>query len=209
MREFSDRLLSIYTGKLAGINLTRILNPEEFYQKQFLDSLIPAIDIELFNNSIYSLKTVVDIGFGGGFPIIPLAKNYQSISFLGIEARSKKVNAVRTIVQDLNLGNIKLHHERVENIFFDIPVVITFKAVGRIEKFLRSLTLVPGCKIFFYKGLNVFDEERELEFKGFNCFCKQKVSIPGVDNITRYLIGYESIVPRGTTKNKKNISKLL
>jgi hypothetical protein len=100
-------------------------------------------------------------------------------------------------------------HQRVENVYFDIPCTITFKAVGRIDKFLLSLNLAQGNEIFFYKGLNIFDDEGDLNFDGFQCICKKEVVIPGPEKITRYLIGYKSIVPRGTNQNKKNISSFM
>ncbi len=206
MDEFSNKLLSIFTNELKGINLTRILNEEEFFQKQIQDSLIPALEIPVFRDAILNCECIADIGFGGGFPLLPLANYYKDKVFLGFEARNKKVDAVTLIADKMNLNNVKVFHERVEDIYFDKKCVITFKAVGKINKFLMSLNVTLGCEIFFYKGMNVFEEEKKLDFPGYTCICKEKVEIPGPEKITRYLIGYRSNVPRGTKKKKKNIS---
>ena len=41
MRKLAQDYLAILKGELAGLNLTRILDEEDFYNKQIVDSLIP------------------------------------------------------------------------------------------------------------------------------------------------------------------------
>ncbi len=202
MRNFSDRFLELLTTELKGLNLTRILDSDEFYQKQILDSVVPAQRCMLFHEAITNLKLLVDIGFGGGFPLLPLAYHYRDIKFIGFEARNKKVEAVRLLANRLGINNVEVKHERVENIYFKRPVVITFKAVGRIDKFLPLISSVAGSFVFFYKAKNLFESETLQAPKEFELICKEQIEIPGEEKITRYLIGYRLNVPRGTKKNK-------
>ena len=88
--EFSDKYLEILKGELAGINLTRITDEDEFYHKQILDSVIPFEGSEVFQQAVKECGRVVDIGFGGGFPILPLAHKLPDVNFLGMEARERR-----------------------------------------------------------------------------------------------------------------------
>ena len=200
MKDFSKKYLSFLKNELAGINLTRILDPDEFYKKQILDSIEPVNSSLLFRNSIKECEFVVDIGFGGGFPIVPLAKIFPESSFFGFEAREKKVNAVKKIVKHFNLKNISLYHKRVEDIYFDKDVVVTFKAVGRIEKFLKMLNLKEGSKVFFYKGPSLYIDEN-LKVDGFKLLEVVEVLIPETEK--RYIVSFEK-VPCGTLVKKIN-----
>ena len=91
MDDFSKRYFDLLNGEYAGINLTRITDENEFYSKQILDSVEPLRQSKIFNESINKSKLHIDVGFGGGFPLLPLAKSLPSIKFIGFEARAKKV----------------------------------------------------------------------------------------------------------------------
>ena len=88
MKEFAKKYLEILEGPLAGINLTRILNFDDFYHKQILDSVLPFELSDIFKKSLKNSELVIDVGFGGGFPILPLAKLLPEINFIGIETRN-------------------------------------------------------------------------------------------------------------------------
>jgi hypothetical protein len=93
MLDFSIRYLNVLKTQLSGLNLTNILDPDEFYQKQILDSILPYQESELFKKSVKETGVVVDVGFGGGFPILPLAKLLPEVKFVGVESRRKKAEA--------------------------------------------------------------------------------------------------------------------
>jgi 16S rRNA (guanine527-N7)-methyltransferase len=52
MKEFSEKYLELLTGEFAGINLTRIESPEEFYNKQILDSVLPEVHSDIFKKAL-------------------------------------------------------------------------------------------------------------------------------------------------------------
>ena len=67
MKEFSDAYLDILNNELKGLNLTRILDPQEFYEKQVLDSLYPFEKMPELESVVNSTNLLLDVGFGGGF----------------------------------------------------------------------------------------------------------------------------------------------
>lgn len=159
MKKFSSDYLNLLTGEFSGINLTRIESPDEFYNKQILDSVIPLEKSKFFANELKRAKILVDIGFGGGFPILPLAKSLPDYKFFGFDARAKKVEVVSQIAHKLHLNNVKLSHIRFEELVFDRPVVITFKAVGKISELLPLIKSSQNILVCFYKGPNFYELE--------------------------------------------------
>ena len=210
MKEFSKRYLSILTNELAGINLTRINdNEEEFYFKQIFDSIEPLEKSKTFQDCLAKTKTMVDIGFGGGFPILPLAYTNKHCKFLGMEARGKKAKAVDQIRAHLEIENAKLLHRRFETVNFDKDCVVTFKAVGRIEDLLPQFTTNKNLYVFFYKGPNFYElEDIKVVEKDWELIEEIKVDVPYTDG--RLLIGFKNKnVLRGTLKgsNGKKVNK--
>lgn len=59
---------------------------------------------------------IVDWGTGGGLPLIPLAICFPSASFVGVDAVLRKIEAVRELVESLNLTNVSLWHARAEKV---------------------------------------------------------------------------------------------
>lgn len=200
---FSERYLEIVRRDFAGLNLTRILEPAEFELKQYHDSIEPYLQVESFRRSIEQSKYCVDVGFGGGFPILPLASLLPNVQFIGLEARGKKATAVNAIARSLGLGNVQCFHKRLETILFDRDCTVTFKAVGKIPEFLEMFHVEQKTEVFFYKGPGVFEQEnlKSIDEKRWEQIVQERVLLEGVE--ARYLLGYRSKkVPRGTNKDK-------
>lgn len=200
-REQSNKIFDIYFNDLKGINLTAIRDPEEFYQKQILDSILPYEHCEALRDSLASSKILVDVGFGGGFPLVPMAL-LGGFKCYGFESKNKKVEAVRYISQKLELPHVRVFHKRVEEILFDKNVTMTFKAVGRIKDMLELVHTNCEMEVYFYKGPNVFELEGDdlNKISGWTKIEEKEINVPGTDK--RYILGYRSKnVPRGTFKN--------
>jgi 16S rRNA (guanine527-N7)-methyltransferase len=211
MEEFSKKYLTLLTTKYESLNLTRILEPKEFYEKQILDSVLPYQQSSFFKESIDKFKTVIDIGFGGGFPLLPLAFLLPDINFVGFEARRKKVDAVNDIASELGLLNVKAHHCLLEDILFDHDCVITFKAVGTMNDYLKLISAHCQCHVYFYKGPNYLKEIEDLTpiiNKEWELYTEQKLDTP--ETFERHLIGFKrKNVPRGTAKRLVNLTSFL
>ena len=165
MRDFSDQLFKFITQNLAGLNLTGIRDADEFYNKLVLDSVAPLKEIPLFHKTIKEAKLVIDIGFGGGFPLLPLAVNLPQVRFLGIEGKKKKVDGVNALIAHLKLSNVSCYHLRLEDILIDCPAVLTFKAVGAVEEILPKIQYLKEVHAFFYKGLGFYEKEDLTKIK--------------------------------------------
>lgn len=211
MLDFSIRYLEVLKTKLSGLNLTKILDPDEFYHKQILDSINPYLQSQLFKSEISTKGVVVDVGFGGGFPILPLAKLLPDVKFVGVETRRKKADAVRLIASELGLRNVTLVHSRLEDFLFDRPAVVTFKAVGTVADFLPIVhSTTKDISVFFYKGPSFIDlEQHSLKtLKDWKILENQPISVPGTDE--RYLVSFSlQNVPRGTAKTLVKLSEFL
>jgi len=206
MKEFSKKYLDLLTGEFAGINLTRITDPEEFYQKQIVDSVLPETESKVFKNALEKTKLLVDVGFGGGFPILPLAFNNPDKNFIGFEARAKKALVVQKIAGYLGLKNVKLKHQRLETVDFDLDTVITFKGVGKVSDYLPLLRTSKTLYVFFYKGPNFYELEdiEDMLETDWELIEEKAFDVPGTEG--RLLLGFKNRkVLRGTIQTEKII----
>ena len=202
---FSKHYLKILKDQYSELNLTRIKDLEMFHVKQFQDSVGPLEQGQRFKKSLNQKKLLVDVGFGGGFPILPLAQRSPKKKFIGFESKGKKVKAVRDIAQQLGLGNVFLHHHRIEEVEMDVPCLITFKAVGSIKTCLDWLYLTERCEVYFYKGPQLEEREgKELGDQNWKVIEDLSFSLEG---LSRRLVAFENChVPHGTMR--KNLVKL-
>jgi 16S rRNA (guanine527-N7)-methyltransferase len=211
MLDFSIHYLHILKTKLAGLNLTKILEPDEFYNKQILDSINPYLQSPLFQEQVQRTKVVVDVGFGGGFPILPLAKLLPAVKFIGVETRRKKVDAVKLIAEELKITNVELVHARVEEFLIDKPAVVTFKAVGTVADYLPAIQATQkDVHVFFYKGPSFHELEGESlkKLTNWKILKDEPISVPGTEQ--RHLVSFAlQNVPRGTAKILVKLSDIL
>lgn len=206
MKEFAKKYLDLLTGEFAGINLTRITTPEEFYQKQIIDSVMPETESKVFKNCLEKTKLLVDVGFGGGFPILPLAFNHPDKKFFGFEARAKKAQVVQKIAGYLGLTNAKLMHQRLETVDFDVDTMITFKGVGKVSDYLPMIRTNKTVCVFFYKGPNFYELEdiEEMIETDWELIEEKSYDVPGTEG--RILLGFKNRkVLRGTMVTEKII----
>jgi 16S rRNA (guanine527-N7)-methyltransferase len=100
------------------VNLTRIIEPDQIRTRHFLDSLavLPVLDKLAEGHSLYS---VVDVGSGAGFPVLPLAIVRPAWKFTSIEATGKKVNFQKKAVAQLGLTNVTVISGRAEELAHD------------------------------------------------------------------------------------------
>ena len=83
--KFSREFFDLLTSEYAGINLTRINDYSDFHNKRIIDSLSPYNQSTVYKSYVDKAEFNVDIGFGGGFPILPMASQHPKKLFLGIE----------------------------------------------------------------------------------------------------------------------------
>jgi 16S rRNA (guanine527-N7)-methyltransferase len=213
LREFSDHYYELLKGPQAGLNLTRHdRSPDLFFEKQVYDSVYPLIHCESFLATLSRADLVVDIGFGGGFPILPLAFSLPGVKFIGFEARHKKVAAVADIYESLGLKNVKLYHERLESLLFDRKeVVILSKAVSTVDKFTKMINSREKLTVYFYKGPNFWELESNFKAKPpYFWEITRDITFNIDDSMTRILVEVKNKnVPRGTfLKQDRKLKKI-
>ena len=92
------------------INLTAILEDEEFVKKHFIDC-IKAFKSEELKNA----KTVIDVGTGAGFPGLPISIMNENIEVTLLDSLNKRINFLNTVISELGLKNVKTIHSRAED----------------------------------------------------------------------------------------------
>ena len=97
----------VFTEILLGNrqqNLTRILTPQDFWEKHLWDS-ISGVSYLLGNDYIASPLRTIDIGTGAGFPGIPLAIAFPHWQVNLLDSTRKKIAFINTLIAKLNLPN--------------------------------------------------------------------------------------------------------
>ncbi len=210
MKDFTKNYFELLNNDYKGINLTRINDYKDFELKQIKDSIEPYLQSDKFKQSLNSTRMVVDIGFGGGFPILPLAKLLPDVQFIGIETRKKKVDVVSEIAKKLELANVKLFHDRIENIEIDLEVTCTLKAVGKVNDFLDKINSTANCEVFFYKGPNLYELESDQinqAKKQWKIIEEKEIDLPGVEK--RRIIGFRNKESKSKVINLVKLSELI
>lgn len=89
------------------MNLTRITDPVEAAVKHYADSI--ALLIWAGKRQI-TVKTVLDVGTGAGFPALPLAVMRPDWSVTAIDATGKKVDFLRRVAAAIGIDNLRCEH---------------------------------------------------------------------------------------------------
>ena len=127
-----EQLLPLYKEWNEKINVISRKDIDNLYVHHVLHSLSIA-KIVAFKEG----ANILDLGTGGGFPGIPLAILYPSVSFTLVDSTAKKIRVVQEVAAALDLKNVKAIHIRVEemkNQQFDFVVT---RAVTLLDQLMR------------------------------------------------------------------------
>lgn len=92
------------------MNLTRITALADFWVRHLLDSLSLAPLLKALPKAF----TLIDIGSGAGFPVLPLAIAFPEAQWVAVEATQKKARFIETVSQALSLPYVCVLAERSE-----------------------------------------------------------------------------------------------
>lgn len=104
-----EQLFTEFKSWNEKINLSAIREKDDVFKKHFEDSLLP---MEFFD---FDNKNVLDIGTGGGYPLLPLAVANPNSNFMGVDSVGKKLKAVQAIADELEL-KVATTHGRIEEL---------------------------------------------------------------------------------------------
>ena len=157
-KEQFEALFEIYAHYNAQVNVISRKDMDNFYVHHVLHSLALAKYADF-----KSVRYVVDIGTGGGFPGIPLSVLFPEIEFFLVDSIGKKVNIVRSVCDDIGIRNIQSAHSRVEDLNqkFDMAVA---RAVAPAEKlaFWMKGHFKKGINMALLKGGDLTEEMEEM-----------------------------------------------
>jgi 16S rRNA (guanine527-N7)-methyltransferase len=113
-------------------NITSITDDSEITVKHFLDSLmyLKAIPADI--------KTICDVGSGGGFPGLPIAIIRGDIQITLLEPARKKSAFLRQMRRHLSLMNIEIIEDRAEGVTDRQFEVVVTRATFSIADMLKK-----------------------------------------------------------------------
>jgi 16S rRNA (guanine527-N7)-methyltransferase len=146
------RLLSTWNKKinLTGLNLSDY-GPESL-DRLLIEPLVAAAHVRP------AVRSIVDIGSGGGSPAIPLALALSDVSLLMVEAKTRKSVFLREALRALGLSRGDVVTARFEELLtkpslHEAHDLLTIRAVRIESRVLMSLQAFvrPGGEIFLFR----------------------------------------------------------
>ncbi|MCU0329004.1 MAG: 16S rRNA (guanine(527)-N(7))-methyltransferase RsmG [Chitinophagales bacterium] len=119
-KEKYELLYDMYQEWNLKINIVSRKTFDQFYLIHVLHSLSIAKFINFRSDSV-----VLDLGTGGGFPMVPLSILFDQVTFIGVDSIQKKLGIIDDIAKQLSLTNIKTIHNRVEKLNLEVDFVVT------------------------------------------------------------------------------------
>jgi len=150
--EIYYRLLSTWNKKinLTGLNLSEY-SPESL-DRLLIEPLVAASHVRP------SVRSLLDIGSGGGSPAIPLALALTDVAVLMVEAKTRKSVFLREALRALGLKRGDVITSRFEELLTKPPLheahdLLTIRAVRIESRVLMSLQAFvrPGGEIFMFR----------------------------------------------------------
>lgn len=185
------------------MNLTAITDEEEVIEKHFIDSLTCRRVIDMG-----SVKSLIDIGTGAGFPGIPLKIIYPEISVVLLDSLNKRVKFLNEVIDELGLSRVEAVHGRAEDLArkqeyrgrFDLAVSRAVANLSTLSEYCIPFVKVNGFFVSYKAGKGL----EEIE----TCDCCMKAlgskivqvddfQLPGEDSL-RVLIKIKKC--KGTSK---------
>jgi 16S rRNA (guanine527-N7)-methyltransferase len=169
LEQFQELYCLILEGNKQQ-NLTRIVEPQEFWEKHLWDSLVAVKNWE--QNFKFARKQkikAIDIGTGAGFPGLPLAICYPDWHFMLVDSTRKKINFIENILPKLGLNNATAIAARAEEMArqkeydraYDLALIRAVSDPSICAKYCLPLLKIGGVAIL-YRGIWNEDDRVKL-----------------------------------------------
>ncbi|WGV28833.1 16S rRNA (guanine(527)-N(7))-methyltransferase RsmG [Halotia branconii] len=163
----------LYELILAGnrqFNLTRITDPQEFWEKHLWDSLRGIALQGQFIPSLPENASVIDIGTGAGFPGIPIGIAVPNCKITLMDSTRKKIVFLEKILNELALTNTETLIGRAEEIgqqpqhrkAYDLALIRAVGSASVCAEYTLPLLKQGGLAVI-YRGNWTEDETVTLE----------------------------------------------
>ena len=127
-----------------------------------------------------TLRSLADVGSGGGLPGIPLAIACPQVKIELIEASHKKASFLEQARIELSLTNVSVHCGRVEAFKpTELVDAVISRAFSSLAKFvqLAAHLLAPGGVLLAMKGVHPQEEIEQLP-SGWKMLQSMPLSVP-------------------------------
>lgn len=143
------------------VNLISRKDIEHLYERHVLHSLgIAKIILADVTLSPPKRHSFIDVGTGGGFPLVPLAVMFPESTFHGIDGIGKKIMAVKGVIEGLGLANCTAEQVRSEDHKRRYDIIVS-RAVTTLPEFIRAtkhLVAKGEGRMLYLKGGDIMDE---------------------------------------------------
>jgi len=157
-------LKNVFLEENQKLNLSALRDDDAVWIGNILDSVV-ALDLEIFHKK--DIK-ILDVGTGGGFPLLPLAICLPDTQFTGLDSTQKKLDAITRMKDALGIENVRMLSGRCEEKGreqqhrnqYDI---VTARAVAPLNILLEycSPFVKPGGRFVAWKSMKVDTELEE------------------------------------------------
>ncbi len=157
-------LARVFLQENTKINLSAFRDEESVWVGNILDSLA-ALEAPRASACFPDGGAILEVGTGGGFPLLPLAICKPDCRFFGLDATRKKLDAVGRMTDALTMKNTKLINGRAEELGQDQKCRQKFDAV--LARALAPLNVllelcIPFAKVgghvIAWKSMNIESE---------------------------------------------------
>ncbi|ARV61124.1 16S rRNA (guanine(527)-N(7))-methyltransferase RsmG [Nostocales cyanobacterium HT-58-2] len=159
------------------LNLTRIIDPQEFWEKHLWDSLRGIAPLlkdgvggENTSSPPSSPLSLIDIGTGAGFPGIPIAICVANFTVTLLDSTRKKISFLEKTKDALELTNIKTLIGRAEEVgqqpqyrqTYDVALIRAVGTASVCAEYALPLLKQGGLAVI-YRGNWTEEETKALE----------------------------------------------
>ncbi|MEH2097806.1 16S rRNA (guanine(527)-N(7))-methyltransferase RsmG [Nostoc sp. 'Peltigera membranacea cyanobiont' 213] len=164
-----QRLYDLILEGNLQLNLTRITDPQEFWEKHLWDSLRGIVPL-LSANFSPTPPAIIDIGTGAGFPGVPVAITVPNCPITLLDSTGKKITFIDNILTELALTNAKTIVSRAEEIghhpqhrqAYDIALIRAVGTASVCAEYALPLLKLSGLAII-YRGNWTEEETTSLQ----------------------------------------------
>ena len=167
-----------YAELLAGCKRARLTGTrgaQDIYDLQIMDC-IPSLEF------VPDTGEIIDVGSGGGLPGIVWAIHKPEVHVTLLDSINKKCEAMREIVEALEIKNVEIVCERCEEFArdnrekFDLAAARAVASIGVTVELLAPLVKIGG-KLLTFKGKKLNEELSQIN----NQWHKFKISKPALN----------------------------
>lgn len=186
MNQFNE-FYEMLVEKNKVMNLTAITEYDEVVLKHFIDSIV--IYKRILDDNV---KSIMDVGTGGGFPGIPLKILFPEIRLTLLDSLNKRILFLNEVIHKLGLENIECIHGRAEDIGhlpeyreqYDLTVSRAVANLSSLSEYCIPFVRVGG-KFISYKSGNIDgelnDAKTAIQLLGSGIEDVEKYTLPDSD----------------------------